>query len=184
VRKTFLEQFKAFPGSSYCAFQEENLIYQKFKLFIEQNENCFSENNFNGHVTASAFILSHDLSKLLLIYHKKLKIWIQPGGHVEEGEEVFNAALREVQEETGLKDFSSYLPLEKPIFDLDVHHIPSKNPHFHYDVRYLFKLESPSNFLKSPENIEMKWVSLSEIEKYTRERSVLRPAEKIKSFCS
>lgn len=88
-----------------------------------------------GHFTASAFVLSPDQRCLLLIFHKKLKMWLQPGGHIEPTDrDVVAAARREVSEETGLEG----LTLEAPMFDLDVHQIPAwgETPaHLHHDVR-------------------------------------------------
>ena len=38
-----------------------------------------------------------------MIYHKKLQVWLPPGGHVEENELPDDAVLREIHEETGVK---------------------------------------------------------------------------------
>ena len=50
---------------------------------------------------ASVYIFCED--KVLLLYHKKLHVWLPPGGHVEKNELPHEAALREVHEETGLQ---------------------------------------------------------------------------------
>ena len=41
--------------------------------------------------------------KILLHFHRKLGMWLPPGGHIEQGELPDNAAVREVLEETGLE---------------------------------------------------------------------------------
>lgn len=52
---------------------------------------------------ASGFIITPDRTATLLIWHNKLQKWVQPGGHVDEGELPHEAALREVAEEVGLR---------------------------------------------------------------------------------
>jgi ADP-ribose pyrophosphatase YjhB (NUDIX family) len=51
--------------------------------------------------TASGFVIVDQ--KILLVKHKKLGFWLAPGGHVNEGELLHHAAVREVFEETGLR---------------------------------------------------------------------------------
>jgi len=53
------------------------------------------------HYTSSAIIIKND--SVLLHYHKKIKLWLPPGGHVELNEDPVQAVHREVLEETGLK---------------------------------------------------------------------------------
>lgn len=52
------------------------------------------------HFTASALIIEN--SKVLLLYHKKLDVWLYPGGHIEKNETPEQAVVREVKEETDL----------------------------------------------------------------------------------
>jgi 8-oxo-dGTP pyrophosphatase MutT (NUDIX family) len=91
-----------------------------------------------GHITASAVIVDRKARSILLIQHKKLNRWLQPGGHVEpEDRCLVAAAIREVHEEVGLQLSES----EARLLDVDVHEIPStgKDPvHLHFDVRFLF----------------------------------------------
>ncbi|MEK6896397.1 MAG: NUDIX domain-containing protein [Nanoarchaeota archaeon] len=52
-------------------------------------------------LTAAGYIFHQN--KLLLIHHAKLNIWLPPGGHIESNEIPDDAALREIEEETGIK---------------------------------------------------------------------------------
>ncbi len=92
-----------------------------------------------GHFTASGFVLSPDRASLLLIYHKKLELWLQPGGHFEPSDVgLEQAARREVGEETGVFE----LEVLEPLVDVDVHEIPQlgpEPPHLHHDLRVLFR---------------------------------------------
>lgn len=72
---------------------------------------------------------------MLLHRHKRLGIWIQPGGHVETGEPLLAAALRETAEETGLVA----QPVDVAPVHVDVHAAPKG--HEHLDVRFLLRAD-------------------------------------------
>ena len=90
----------------------------------------FSEHADPTHVTASAVVVGPQ--GVLLHFHKKLHLWLQPGGHIEESEAPWDAAPREVLEETGLHARS--LEAEPRVFHVDVH---PAGAHVHLDLRYL-----------------------------------------------
>src|SRR3712207_592365 len=58
---------------------------------------------FPGHVTTSAFILDGAGERILLIHHRSLDRWLQPGGHYEAPDDLAAAGLREAVEETGME---------------------------------------------------------------------------------
>jgi 8-oxo-dGTP pyrophosphatase MutT (NUDIX family) len=90
----------------------------------------FSETENVHHVTASAFVVS--ARGVILHRHRRLGIWVQPGGHIDAGESPEAACLRETKEETGL-EARHVDPVE--LFHVDVHAGP--NAHTHYDLRYV-----------------------------------------------
>lgn len=103
----------------------------------------FSRANMRGHITTSAFVLDPSLSHTLLIHHRVIGRWLQPGGHHEAGQDLWDSALREVREETGARQLAAHphwgqaLPL-----DIDTHAIaanPAKGEaaHWHHDYAYL-----------------------------------------------
>ena len=55
-----------------------------------------------NHFTATGIVFNNR-GEVLMIKHKKLGVWLPPGGHVDENELPCRAALREIFEETGVK---------------------------------------------------------------------------------
>ena len=53
------------------------------------------------HFTVAVFVVWED--KVLLHFHRKLGMWLPPGGHIDKGELPDDAAVREVLEETGIE---------------------------------------------------------------------------------
>src|ERR1044071_1732845 len=87
----------------------------------------------DGHVTSSAAVLDASGQRTLLIFHRKLQRWLQPGGHVESTDaDLAAAALREAVEETGIAG----LVVEPDPVHLDVHWVGT---HYHYDLRYVVR---------------------------------------------
>ncbi|MGD8862604.1 MAG: NUDIX hydrolase [Myxococcales bacterium] len=132
-----------------------------------------------GHFTASGFVLSPDGEALLLIHHRKLGLWLQPGGHVDADDaDMLAASRREVHEEVGLQALA--LAYEG-IFDLDVHDIPAlgdEPPHAHFDVRFLFR--APTRELQvSAEVKDARWVPLDAAKDAGTDRSVTRAVQKM-----
>ncbi len=107
--------------------------------------------NLEKHFTASALI-QNDEGKVLLVYHKKLDVWLYPGGHIEANETPDEALVREVKEETGL-DVEIIGELKTSLndkeADVSVLHNPyailcerinSKDEHYHIDMVYACKI--------------------------------------------
>ncbi|HEY6077407.1 MAG TPA: NUDIX hydrolase [Polyangiaceae bacterium] len=140
----------------------------------------FSRSSFQpGHLTASAFVVSPTGDALLLILHKKLGLWLQPGGHVEPDDASLEAAARrEVLEETGIA-LGRHAPAE--IFDVDIHSIPARKDepeHEHFDVRFCFRAETLE--LEARDEVAgARWVELATLERLTGDESVLRAARKL-----
>src|SRR5689334_2923745 len=107
---------------------------------LQQGNAAVARSNFSpGHVTASGIVLSPDGRQVLLVNHRRLRRWLQPGGHIEPGDtSTIEAAAREIVEETALE------PLGRGrtrIVGVDVHEIPAARgepAHLHHDVVWVF----------------------------------------------
>lgn len=158
----------------------EAVMHEQFKVFVSTYKNCFDRSLLIGHVTASALVADPLKRKVLLLHHKKLDRWLQPGGHCDGNPDTLEVAKTEVLEETGLE----ILTAESLVFDLDIHVIPERKgipEHLHYDVRYLFLADSDLPLIQNHETNALKWVSSDEVEILTSEESIVRMIRKLNS---
>lgn len=159
-------------------FEEEKEFVPRF-LSLLSDAPCFERTHLPGHITGSAWIVDATRTHVLLVHHAKLNKWVQPGGHADGDEDILRVALKEAEEETGLKKFNI---IGDHLFDVDIHLIPGRADfpeHFHYDVRFLMEADPGDVIQVSEESHDVKWVRLDELEQYNQERSVLRMKEKL-----
>jgi 8-oxo-dGTP pyrophosphatase MutT (NUDIX family) len=158
---TYLEDFP----------NEKERVSQLVRFLDEHTEDALIDRkNFRGHITTSAFILNENAASILLLQHKSLNRWLQPGGHVDRTDTSLKAAaLREAIEETGL--ITGNLELLSPnIFDVDSHHIPENTrkqepAHVHHDIRFLFKCaNSQSVNISEEESTDSKWIPFVQLQ--------------------
>jgi 8-oxo-dGTP pyrophosphatase MutT (NUDIX family) len=166
--------------------QEERNDYDSLKEFVSATPNCFDRYFYTpGHITGSAWIVSPDLQKVVLHHHRKLKKWIQPGGHSDNHPITLEVALQEAQEETGLK---SLHPLSENIFDLSIRNFPERSDqpaHLHYDLRFLFQADPTEPFQPAAEESQiLLWIPLNKIPNYNNQSNILRMVEKTKNYPS
>ncbi|MEY3243444.1 MAG: hypothetical protein RIR11_4883 [Bacteroidota bacterium] len=149
----------------YKPFDDDDAAFLiQITEFVQKNDDFWQRSNLNGHLTGSAWVVSPNRSKVLLIHHLKLDKWFQPGGHADETDDSLQeTARREAIEECGLQA----LTLEYAgIFDIDIHPIPAKGDvpaHLHYDVRYLFSAPEDDTEFDSSEIKGMQWVDLDSL---------------------
>ena len=156
-------------------FPEE---YERQSMLIKFLNLCDDDelidwNNFKGHVVASGFIYSKKDDKFLVLYHKDLKMYLYPGGHVDSSDiNLIDAARREVREETGLKDIEQYVIEDEEMLPIDIDtHIIGYNErlnlseHYHFDFRYLFMIDEIGDVnIDGDELGDYKWIGIEELE--------------------
>jgi 8-oxo-dGTP pyrophosphatase MutT (NUDIX family) len=98
------------------------------------------------------------MTHVCLMHHTKLDQWMQLGGHCDGDFNILNVAIKEAQEESGIKNIR---PLKHDIFDIDLHLIPAnyhEAAHYHFDVRFLLHAYDNNTLIKNHESKELKWV--------------------------
>lgn len=157
MRRALLEKLEGFE----LADEPERASLERIREFLRRSAEPFSRDNPEGHVTASAVVADPRAAAFLLVWHRKLNGWLQPGGHVEEDDaSVFAAALREAREETGIEAFAH--PIGDRILDVDVHPIPPHGAdpaHLHFDIRYLLTASASDPAWRGREK---RWFTLPE----------------------
>ncbi|MEU9735889.1 NUDIX hydrolase [Streptomyces sp. NPDC048002] len=111
-----------------------------------------------GHITASALVIDPSPGKVLLTLHRKLRMWLQMGGHCEPGDTTLAAAaLREGTEESGIAGLT-LLP-GGPV-RLDRHHTPCA---WHLDVQYAALAAPGAVAAISDESLDLRWFAYDEV---------------------
>lgn len=122
----------------------------------------FSEEDGPLHVTGSAIVLPRvgPDDRTVLHLHKRLRRWLQPGGHVDPGETAQDGALREAREETGL-DVDH--PADGPRL-VHVHVHDGGRGHTHLDTRWLLLADPCQPFAPAAgESDRVAWVGVDEL---------------------
>ncbi len=144
-------------GGHAPADEEEARDLAQIRDFVRRHGNPFDRGIAEGHLTGSAIVVSATGEGTLLLHHRKLDRWLQPGGHADPGETTGEAvALREALEETGLVGLVLHPRAPRPL-DVDVHDIPARGAepaHLHLDLRYL--VLAPAGATPSPALAEMR----------------------------
>lgn len=146
--------------------QEEN-DKRLILAFLEAHPDALERSNETAHVTASAWVLNHAGDRVLMAYHNLYDSWSWTGGHADGEADILAAAIREVEEETGLERPA---PLTKGIFSLEIlpvmGHVKGGryvSTHLHLNLTYLLQATGSETLRSNPlENAQVAWMAPEE----------------------
>lgn len=153
---------------NYSPWNEQEITDKAAMLrFIDSFDDVVTRDNIFGHFTASAFVVNDYRTHALMLHHNIMGDYIYPGGHADGEYDLYSVALREVEEETGLK--------VEPMFEKEIYAIQAapvkghvKNgkyvpAHIHYDVLFMFKAKNEDMDkirVLASENTSVEWWEL------------------------
>jgi 8-oxo-dGTP pyrophosphatase MutT (NUDIX family) len=168
------------------ADEEEARDRDRILAFVLRHERPFDRGIVEGHLTGSAITVSADGSRVLLLHHRKLDRWLQPGGHGDPGETTGEeVALREALEESGIRGLHLHPAAPRPL-DVDVHDIPARGnepAHEHLDLRYL--VVAPEGAVIAPDLAELheiRWVPWDEVDALGPDHGLRRALAKARLY--
>ena len=168
-----------------------NNIQEKDKLnnvLVQLNEKddqeMINRKNFIGHFTASAFVISKDNRRLLMVHHNIYNTWSWTGGHADGEADLLKVAIKEAKEETSVENIGV---LDENIIAIDilpvVPHVKRGkfiSGHLHFCISYALIADENSHIeAKLDENSGVKWIKIDELEKYSDEPYLIGVYRKI-----
>ena len=153
--------------------QEEN--DKKVMLdYMQKNTDYLTRENEVAHFTTSIWTVNKERTKTLMVYHNIYDSWSWIGGHADGEEDLSTVALRELNEETGVKNAAL---VSKDIFSLEIltvdghmkkgKYVPS---HLHFNITYLAEAdENQLLAVNEEENKGVKWFSFEDALKASSE---------------
>lgn len=169
-RKELISKIK-----KYQPFNEQEEMDKALILnWIETQENAFSRENAVAHMTASAWVVNKERSKVLMIYHNIYNSWSWLGGHADGETDLLAVAVREVKEEAGI---TNVRPVSDEIFSLESLTVDGHvkkglyvSSHLHLNVTYLLEADSEEAVsVKADENSGVAWFAPGEALKKSTE---------------
>lgn len=155
-----IEQYR--PVNEQEAADKEQIL-----RFLRENDDAFLRDNGIAHMTASAWVVSPDREKVLMVYHNIYHSWSWLGGHADGETDLLKVAEREVMEEAGI---TKVRPVPDEIFSLEVLTVDGHvkkgkyvSSHLHLNITYLLEADPDEKLsVKADENSGVAWFTPEE----------------------
>ena len=170
-RVVALEQVRSVPPGDDALERDRLLLVD----LLAHHEDIAYRTARPGHLTGSAFVVDATAERCLLLFHRKLQRWLQPGGHADGNTNLVSVALREASEESGIEGLAIW---SDPI-DLDIHRVapPAEDAHLHLDLRFLVRAPRGAQLKGNDESEAIRWVNRRDLATYDLDAGLLRMAD-------
>lgn len=156
----YLDEITAYRPQDQQEAADREMMLEYIRQFPDT---ILTRENRIAHMTASGFVVNADASRVLMAHHNIFKVWAWTGGHVDGEGDLLSVALREAQEETGIRHIS---PLSEKAASLEIlpvwghvkrgEYVPA---HQHLNVTYLLLADDADPLAPRPgENTKVGWL--------------------------
>lgn len=172
--------------------EQEKRDKQQILHCLRAVPDIFYRENTLAHMTASAWVVNRTRDKVLMVYHNIYRSWSWLGGHADGEEDLLQVAIREVREESGLREV---VPISRDIYSLEILTVDGHekrgeyvSSHLHYNITYLLEADEEANLSgNSEENSGVGWFKLNQAvtistEPWFRERIYSKLNEKLQKL--
>ena len=147
--------------------EQEQADKEEILRRLQQGGDLYTREDPSAHMTASAWVVSPDRRQVLLCYHNLYDSWSWLGGHCDGERDLLHTAIREVREESGLKELR---PVSEEIYSLEIlcvdghrkkgKYLPS---HLHLNLTFLLEADPTQPLRSKPdENKAVRWFPAEE----------------------
>ncbi len=167
----FIDQVKSFIPTNDQEKNDKAIILEYIEHF---QDTLLTRDNRIAHMTSSGLILNENLDKMLMIHHNIYDTWTWTGGHADGDRNMLEIAIKEAQEETGLKQIQ---PLDDDIASIDIlpvwgHYKRGAyvSAHLHLNTSYILIADDTHTLNTNLEETSgVKWIDVKELEVYSNE---------------
>lgn len=176
----WIESIKNYKVSNEQEKKDKEIILKSVDMFHD----LLTRDNEIIHMTSSGFVVNKSRNKVLMVHHNIYNTWAWTGGHADGDDDLLHVAIKEVKEETGVKNI---YPVSEDIIALDIipvqGHIKKEKyvaPHLHISAAYLMEADENETLkVKPDENSGVQWIPIDEIDIYSNEPHMKKIYNKI-----
>lgn len=161
----YIEQIKSYKPLTESETSDKEIILNYIDLM---GDDILLRKSKLAHITSSGFILNEEMTKTLMVHHNIYKTWTWTGGHADGDRDLFQIAIKEAKEETGIESVTS---LTEEMLSLDILTVNGHyrrgayvSTHLHLSAAYVL-IAGETEILKvnEDENSDVRWIDVNKM---------------------